>query len=105
MATYIRKRNVLIHPDGRHEKFDSISQAKRQSRHLQGAGHKVELDHSADPKPKPLHFPRYGSKRDAADRFIRKREREERDRIVIEKKKARGMAMSKAELRRLGALT
>lgn len=97
MSKYIRKRNILflvVEKDGKDtgqrisEKFPSISQAKRHSRHLQGAGHKVEVDHSEDPKPKPLNFERYGSKqRDAARRFIDRKEREERERIVSERKR------------------
>ena len=102
MNVYVRKRNKIFGPDGYTQMFPSISQAKKKSRELQKQGHKVELDHSDDPKPKPLHFKRYGSRRDAADRFIRRREREDREKLLLEKKKARGVVMSKSELRRLG---
>ena len=91
---YIRIRNRIIHPDGRMEKFPSISTAKRRSRHLSKAGEKVVVDHSEDPKPLPLNFGhspggkrRYYVSRAEEQRIeaLKRRERQERAKRSFQK--------------------
>jgi hypothetical protein len=65
----------------------------------------MKVDHSDDPKPKPVVFERYGKRNDAANRFIRKKEREERDLAMMRKKRDRGVELTPMELRRLGAMS
>lgn len=99
---YIRRRHQMLTSSGALFKdCRSISECKRLSRELQKSGAVVKVDRSADPQPKPLSFKKYGVGRDAANRFIEKKSREERDRAVLQKKKERGMTLSRSEERRL----
>lgn len=76
----IRKRDSFYDPKHGNliQKFPSISQAKRHSRLMQGAGRwEVSVDRSEDPKPKPRR-----DRGDAADRFIAQAIRKEQaDRV------------------------
>jgi hypothetical protein len=106
MANYIRKRHMMLNEDGSiYQECASISKAKKLSRELQKQGHKMKVDHSDDPKPKPVTIPRYGKRSDSANRFILRKEREERELALARKKRDRGVELTPMELRRLGAMS
>lgn len=56
---FIRVRNRILNENKTlYLKCDSVSAAKKASRELQAKGNKVTVDHSEDPKGKPLNFGR-----------------------------------------------
>lgn len=87
----IRKRDRFYTEDGKlFEKFESITQAKRQSRLWQQSGmHTVSVDRSDDPKPVPKR-----ARGDAADRFIAAALREQQAARIAQERE-----------RKLGAVT
>lgn len=84
---FIRRRHVMMRENGSiYETCSSISEAKRMSRNIQSMGGTVRVDHTEDPKPK-----RKRDTGDAADKFIRKKMREEQAaKVAAEQERKRG---------------